>query len=95
MRTFRTFHRVLAAVLALIVGGPALAMPVGSLGYVEAIGLRDNYVHAKAKFEAELVYHAQLPAGSMIALNSDLRRDSHGYRQSTADEFEIEAPTEH
>lgn len=34
----------------------------------------------------ELVRQAALKSDTMVAVSSDLRRDSHGYRQSQADE---------
>jgi hypothetical protein len=95
MKNYRSIFRSFACALAFAFSSFGWASPLESVRYAGAFGWYDSYAHADAKFKAELAYHAQLPSGSMVAVNSDLRRDSHGYRQSAADEFEISAPTDH
>lgn len=90
----RTLHG-LACALAFACGSFAWASPAEVIRFVTDTGWHDTYAYADSQFRAELAYHAQLPPAELASVNADLRRDSHGFRQAAADEFEISAPTDH
>lgn len=72
-------------------------MLFGSFAYAEVVQtslnvvartLEAGYGHAEAKFRAEVAHQMATMDETTQALSSDLRRDSHGFRQASADEYQ-------
>lgn len=85
----QTFRRVifgLASAIAIAFSGFGFASPLESIRYADAYAWFGSHGAESAKLQVELVRQAALKSDTMVAVSSDLRRDSHGYRQSQADE---------
>ena len=90
MRNFRigrfVGHLFLSAMA--LCGSIVYAAPAETIRYVIAANLDAGYGSAVAQFKADLAYQADAAGVTMIAMSSDLRRDRHGFRQASADEYQ-------
>lgn len=89
----KKFVRMIGIALAVLVALPisfTVAAPLEVLRFVSAHGSDGAY--SVARLRAELSLMAQADGEQTAGLRSDLRRDSHGYRMASADDFEGFAP---
>lgn len=88
----QTFRRVifgLASAIAIAFSGFGFASPLESIRYADAYAWVGSYGAESAKLEMELARQAALKSDTAVAVSSDLRRDSHGFRQSQADDKDL------
>lgn len=79
--------------------GLALAAALGSVAHaversIETVSIvnENTYGAAVAKFSVELAYQTDAQGDAVAAVNSDLVRDGHGYRQFSALALDLTSP---
>lgn len=87
-KSFRSMLYGCLSAIALAFCSVANAAPLEAIRYISSYGHLETFAHADAKFRAELAYQAGEKGDTVASANSDLRRDSHGFRQASADEYQ-------